>query len=73
MTDFANPTRLAKDDPWVTLSEARQQRGAIVAGCLVSTLFILCSARFWRRHFRATRQLSRPEAPGTGLTSTFES
>ena len=72
MTDFSDPTRLSKDDPWVTLSEARQQRGPIVAGWLVSAVSLLCSVQFLRARFRATRQLSRPEAPGTGLTSTLE-
>ena len=73
MTDFSDPTRLSKNDPWVTLSEARQQRGPIVAGWLATALSLLCSARFWRARFRATRQLSRPEAPGTGLPSTLNS
>ena len=73
MTDFSDPTRLSKNDPWVTLSEARQQRGPIVAGWLKRALSLLCSAQFWRARFRATRQHSRAEVPGTRLTSTSES
>ena len=73
MTDFSDPTRLSKDDPWVTLSEARQQRGPIVVGWLVSALAVLCSAQFWRARFRVTRQPSRPEVPGTELPSTLRS
>ena len=56
MTDFSDPPRLSKDDPWVTVSEARQQRGAIVAAWLASVFFILYPAKLWRVRFRATRQ-----------------
>ena len=73
MTDFSDPTRLSKDDPWVTLSEARQQRGPIVAGWLRGALSLLSSAQFWRAGFHATRQHSRAEAPGAGLISARES
>ena len=60
MTDFSDLPRLSKDDPWVTVSEARQQRGPIVAGWLASAFSFLFSAKFWRTRFRATQQLFYP-------------
>lgn len=72
MPETPRSTRLSHQDPWATVKEAREQRGPIVARWLVATVALLCSLQFWRARFRTARELSHPEAPGVGLTSTSE-
>lgn len=72
MTETPARTRLSPGDPWVAVSEARKQRGPVVAGWVITVIALLCSVQFWRARFRTARQLSDAEAPGAGLTSTSE-
>ena len=52
MTENLNPPRLCSPDPWSVVSEARQQRGPIVAGWLVAAIALACSLQFWTRTAR---------------------
>lgn len=71
MAEDINPTRLGDADPWSVVSEAREQRGPIVAAWLIGAIALVCSLRFWTRMVRRGPSApSHPEPPRAGLSST---
>lgn len=52
MTEDHNPTRLRDPDPWTEVSEAREQRGPIVAAWIVAAITFACSLQIWTRRTR---------------------
>lgn len=74
MAENPNPTRLCDPDPWSTVSEAREQRGPIVAAWLIAAIAFVYSLRFWTRTVRrGSGAPSHPETPRAGLSSTLGS
>lgn len=68
MAKDINPTRLSSRDPWVTLSEARQQRGQIVAGWFLVAFTFVGSMRLWAPAAKRRLSSTRPASARTQLS-----
>lgn len=68
MAKDITPTRLSSRDPWVTLGEARQQRGQIVAGWLIAAAAFVCSMGLWAPAAKRRQGSTRPASARAQLS-----